>query len=75
MKPYSCPVCKAESCGNDYHTKTPYKGPEVALGDRMKGVMLQVFDMVEFDNLQSYEIKALLSALIDEHIQEEEADE
>lgn len=67
---YKCPVCKASSCGDDYHTITKYKGPEKAAGDRMKVIMLQVFDLISIDNLQAYEAKALISALIDEHIKE-----
>ena len=71
-KKYQCPVCKAESCGDDLHTITKYKGPEVALGDRLKIILLQVYDMCDIDNLQKYEMKALISALIDEHIVEED---
>lgn len=70
---YRCPKCKAPSCGDDHHTVTRYVGPEKAVGDRMKVVMLQVFDMVDYDNMQAYEIKALINALVDEHVIEEEA--
>lgn len=71
---YKCPVCRAPSCGDDYHTRTKYLGPEVALGDRMKVVLLQVYDAVEIDAMQVYEIKALINALIDEHIIETDED-
>ena len=69
-KPYKCPVCKASSCGDDDHTITLYKGPEKASGDRMKVMMKQVFDLLEIDNFQPYEIKALFNALVDEHVSE-----
>lgn len=72
---YKCPVCKDSSCGDDDHTVTLYKGPERSPGDRMKVVMKQVFDLVEYDNLQVYEIKALLCALVEEHIKEEDLNE
>jgi len=72
MKKYKCPVCKADSCGDDLHTVTKYLGPEKAAGDRMKVIMMQVFDMSDYDNLQKYEMKALICALIDEHIIEED---
>lgn len=70
MKKYKCPVCKAFSCGDDYHTVSEYVRPEVAIGDRLKVILLQIYDMSSIDNLQKYEIKALISVLIDEHIQE-----
>lgn len=67
---YKCPVCKAPSCGDDYHTVTKYVRPELVVGDRMKVILLQVYDMINRDNLQVYEIKALIGALIDEHVNE-----
>jgi len=70
IQKYKCPVCKASSCGDDYHTKTKYTGPEVALGDRMKVILREIYDAVEIDGLQIYEVKALINALIDEHIVE-----
>jgi hypothetical protein len=72
MKKYKCPVCGESSCGDDYHTVTKYQGPEMAIGDRIKVIMLQVSDASELDNLQPYEIKALINALIDEHLEESE---
>lgn len=75
MSKYSCPVCKASSCGDDYHTITKYKGPERSAGDRLKVIMLQVFDLSDIDNLQVYEIEALISALIKEHITEVDLNE
>jgi len=72
MKKYKCPVCKADSCGDDRHTVTRYCGPEKASGDRMKVIMMQIFDLVTYDNLQVYEVKALVNALIDEHLEESE---
>lgn len=70
MRKYRCPVCKAATCGDDSHTVTKYKGPEKATGDRMKVILLQVFDLLEYDNLQVAEIKALVNTVIDEHIGE-----
>lgn len=67
---YRCPVCKEDSCGRDNHTKTKYTGPEVAIGDRLKVILREVYDMVDYDNLQAYEIKALLIGLVDEHVEE-----
>ena len=56
--------------GNDLNTRTKYKGPEYNVGDSLKVVLLQVYDMQEHDNLQIYEIKALINSLIDEHLEE-----
>lgn len=67
-----CPTCKEVSCGDDSHTITKYLGPEKRLGDRMKVMLLQVYDMSDIDNLQKYEMKALFNALVDEHIIEED---
>ena len=66
-----CPVCKDTSCGDDYHTMTKYKR-ERRCGDRLKVILLQIYDMSDVDNLQTYEIKGLINGLIDEHIIEEE---
>jgi len=68
MKKHKCPICKAISCGDDTHTINVYTGPERVIGDRMKVILLQVYDCIDYDNLQKYEIKALINALIDEHI-------
>ena len=67
-----CPVCKQVSCGDDYHTVTQYAGPEKRAGDRLKVVLLQIFDMLEIDNLQISDIKSLLNTLVEEHIEETE---
>jgi hypothetical protein len=56
--------------GDDLNTRTKYQGPEYCLGDAMKVVLLQVYDMLEYDNLQKHEIKALLNATVDEHVRE-----
>ena len=56
--------------GNDHNTRSKYVGPEYNVGDSLKVILLQVYDMSEKDNLQVYEIKALINALIDEHIEE-----
>ena len=72
MRPYKCPVCKESSCGDDYHTISKYLGPEKAGGDRLKVILLQCYDLIEYDNLQIYEIKALINSLIDEHLFEED---
>jgi hypothetical protein len=67
---YGCPVCGEESCGDDFHTMTQYAGPELAVGDRMKVILLQIYDLCAIDNLQLAEIKALIGCLADEHIVE-----
>lgn len=67
-----CPVCKSRSCGDDFHTITKYKGPEKRAGDRMKIILLQVNDLMDEDNFQVSEIKALINNLIDEHVEEYE---
>ena len=63
-----CSKC-SDYCGDDYKTKTKYK-EEKNLGDRTKVILLQIFDMIEIDNLQKAEIKALMNVLIDEHMEE-----
>lgn len=68
---YSCPVCKEHSCGIDEHTRTKYQ-TEKSAGDRMKVILLQLNDLIDIDNLQIYELKALVNSLIDEHFTEEE---
>lgn len=70
-----CPVCKNISCGDDLHTKTKYNGPEIRLGDSMKVILREIYDILERDNLQVYEIKALILALIDTHIDEVDLNE
>lgn len=65
---YRCPVCRADSCGDDLHTITQYAGPELSTGDRLKVILLQVYDLSSRDNLQIAEIKSLFSCLVDEHI-------
>lgn len=66
-----CPKCGKSSCGDDSHTKTKYK-KEVRCGDRLKVILLQVYDMISEDNLQKSEIKALINNLIDEHMEEDD---
>ncbi len=62
-------------CGDDYKTNTKYK-EEDNVGNRQKVILLQIYDMLEIDNLQKAEIKALINVLIDEHIEEfDEIDE
>jgi hypothetical protein len=63
-----CSKC-SDSCGDDFKTKTNY-ALERNLGDRLKVVLLQIYDMVDEDNLQVSDIKALIASLIDEHIEE-----
>lgn len=65
---YTCLTCGDGVCGDDYHTVTKYIAPEIAVGDRMKVILLQIFDMVEYDNLQIHEIRALLIATLNEHV-------
>jgi len=63
-----CSKC-SDSCGDDFKTLSKYK-QEKNVGDRLKVILLQVYDMSDVDNLQVYEMKALINALIDEHIEE-----
>lgn len=63
-----CSKC-SDSCGDDYKTKTKYK-EEKNVGDRLKVILLQVYDMSQVDNLQISEMKALINNLIEEHIDE-----
>jgi hypothetical protein len=63
-----CSKC-SDSCGDDFKTRSKYK-EEKNVGDRLKVVLLQVYDMSSVDNLQVSEIKALINNLIDEHIHE-----
>jgi len=63
-----CSKC-SDSCGDDFKTLSKYK-QEKNVGDRLKVILLQVYDMSDIDNLQVYEIKALFNALVDEHIEE-----
>lgn len=56
--------------GDDFNTRTKYAGPEVNIGDSMKVILREIYDMIERDNLQKHEIKALLNATVDEHIVE-----
>lgn len=65
-----CSKC-SDSCGDDFKTRTKYK-EEKNLGDRLKVVLLQVYDMIDTDNLQKAEIKSLLNCLVDEHVHEED---
>ncbi len=63
-----CSKC-SNSCGDDFKTRTKYK-EETNVGDRLKVVLLQIYDFIDIDNLQKSEIKALLNNLVDEHIEE-----
>jgi len=67
QKPSKCHICKQESCGNDFHTRSTY-ALERNVGDRLKNILLNVYDMSSYDNLQINEIKALINNLIDEHL-------
>lgn len=59
-----------EPNGDDYDTNTPYLGPEYCVGDGLKVILLQIYDMVELDGMQVYEIMALLDALVKTHVVE-----
>ena len=63
-----CSRC-SDSCGDDFKTQTVY-AEEKNVGDRLKVMLLQIYDMSSIDNLQVPEIKALIGNLIDEHIEE-----
>lgn len=63
-----CDKCSA-SCGDDYKTKTKYK-QESNVGDRLKVILLQIYDMSSIDNLQVSEIRSLIDNLIKEHLYE-----
>lgn len=67
----SCHICKETSCGLDSHTRTKY-AKERNIGDRQKVILLQVYDMIEIDNLQIHEILGLLTALVNHHVEETE---
>lgn len=71
-KKYKCKTCKSASCGVDSHTVTKYKGPEAVIGDVMKVILLQMYDMIEVHNLQKHEVLGLIKASLDEHIIERE---
>lgn len=58
--------------GDDYNTRTKYAGAEHCLGDSLKVILLQVYDILEYEGLQKYEIQSLLNALVDEHVYEVE---
>lgn len=57
------------SNGDDNETRSIHL-QEKNVGDRLKNVLKNVYDMVDKDNLQKAEIKALISNLVDEHIDE-----
>jgi hypothetical protein len=63
-----------KSNGDDHATLTKYHKEKTA-GDALKVILLQCYDLAFEHNLQVYEIKALVSALIDEHIIETEEEE
>lgn len=69
-KTYKCFVCKASSCGNDFHTRTKY-AQEDTVGDSMKVILLQIYDLIEKHNLQKHEVLGLIKATLDEHIDED----
>lgn len=70
-KKYRCKTCRSTSCGVDTHTVTKYRGPESAIGDIMKVILLQLYDMIDIHNLQKHEVMGLIKASLDEHIHEE----
>ena len=55
--------------GNDDDTRTFYVKERNA-GMRGSAILKHIYDMVETDNLQKADVKALLLALVDEHIVE-----
>lgn len=57
------------SDGDDYATRTTYVSEENT-GDTLKVVLLCVYDLCDKFNLQKAEIKAVIAALVDEHIVE-----
>jgi hypothetical protein len=61
-----------EPDGNDNNVETKYAGPELCVGDSMKVILRQIYDMSGLDGLQKHEILALIKATIDEHIIESE---
>lgn len=65
-----CSKC-SDACGDDYKTLTAY-AEERNVGDRLKVILLQLNDMVDVDNLQIAEMKALVLNLIDEHFEEDD---
>ena len=57
----------SNNCGDDTKTRTKYR-KEKNVGDRLKVILLQFYDFIEVDNLQTAEILALCKNLLDEHI-------
>lgn len=62
-------IFRNQNNGDDYKTKTIHV-TENNVGDRTKNILKNVFDMIDFDNLQKSEIKAILDNLVDEHVEE-----
>lgn len=60
--------------GNDNDTRSIYRR-ERNCGMRGSSILKHVYDMVEIDNLQKADIKALINALVDEHVHEEDLNE
>lgn len=65
----SCKDCLSGNCGIDQHTFTKYK-MESCAGNRLKVILLQIYDLSSEDGLQIAEIKSLLNTLVDEHFTE-----
>jgi DNA-binding ferritin-like protein (Dps family) len=55
--------------GDDDATRSIYV-TERNTGARGSAILKHVYDMVELDNLQKADVKAILNALVDEHIEE-----
>ncbi len=64
-------ICKSKSCGDDYCTMSTIR-KEQTVGDISKIFCLLAFQMLEEHNMQKFEMKALFSAVVDEHIIEED---
>jgi hypothetical protein len=67
MKRRPNPPKSYEPNADDYDTRTKY-AIEYCLGDAMKVILLQLYDMYDFENLQKHEMLGLISACIDTHL-------
>jgi hypothetical protein len=58
------------SCGDDYKTKTKYKGPEKTLGSALLVAETQIKDMFLIDGLDAQTIFNVIKDLVEAHIVE-----
>ena len=70
LKSVKKPPASGSSCGDDYKTKTKYKGPEKTIGDVIAVCEHQVSDMFLIDGLNADTIFNLIKDLVEIHIEE-----